>query len=226
MSGPDIANSNVGEHDRTPPRRSASTPTVPTSIPCPRQYSTKSLFHKRQTSSLSPHQTTPVPRISGVFLDEPQGGPNTWCLRQNGLSQNGSSFWLLLLISHVFTTFAPTGRGVDWAAQDVAQLRQWLEEGRKPREMRAVRSDWLLESIKTKIKQLRRGAADQSRPLKRRRTSEVSAEIETAVTETARQTLSVLHVHSSLNMSRQVRCFKPVRAPNVPCVTPYQTRNY
>ena len=31
------------------------------------------------------------------------------------------------------------GRGVDWAAQDVAQLRQWLEEGRKPREMRAMR---------------------------------------------------------------------------------------
>ena len=50
------------------------------------------------------------------------------------------------------------GRGVDWAVQDVAQLRQWLEEGRKPREMRAMRPDWSLESIKTKLKQLRRGA--------------------------------------------------------------------
>ena len=49
-----------------------------------------------------------------------------------------------------------------------------------------------LESIKTKIEQLRRGAPDQSRPLIRRRTSKVLAEIETAVTETPRQTLSVL----------------------------------
>ena len=48
------------------------------------------------------------------------------------------------------------GRGVDWAVQDVAQLRQWLVDGRKPREMRALRPDWSLESIKTKIKQLRR----------------------------------------------------------------------
>ena len=63
------------------------------------------------------------------------------------------------------------GRGVDWAVQDVAQLRQWLEEGRKPREMRAMRPDWSLESIKSKLKQLRRGAPDESRPLKRRRTS-------------------------------------------------------
>ena len=36
--------------------------------------------------------------------------------------------------------------------------------------MRALRPDWSLESIKTKIKQLRLGAPDQSRPLKRRRT--------------------------------------------------------
>ena len=36
------------------------------------------------------------------------------------------------------------------------QLRQWLEEGRKPPEMRAMRSDWSLESIKTKLKHLRR----------------------------------------------------------------------
>ena len=93
----------------------------------------------------------------------------------------------LLLISHVFATFAPMGRGVDWAAQDVAQLRQWLDEGRKPREMRAMRPDWSLESIKTKLlKQLRRDAPDESRPLRRRRTSEVLADIETAVTETPR----------------------------------------
>ena len=32
------------------------------------------------------------------------------------------------MISHVFATFAPMGRGVDWAAQDVAQLRQWLDD--------------------------------------------------------------------------------------------------
>ena len=94
------------------------------------------------------------------------------------------------------------GRGADWAVQDVAQLRQWLDEGRKPREMRAMRPDWSLESIKTKLKQLRRGAPDESRPLKRRRRSEVLAEIEAAVTETPRQTLSVLRRHSSLDMSR------------------------
>ena len=66
------------------------------------------------------------------------------------------------------------GRGVDWAVQDVAQLRQWLDEGRKPSEMRAMRPDWSLESIKSKLKQLRRGAPDESRPLKIQRTSEVS----------------------------------------------------
>ena len=67
------------------------------------------------------------------------------------------------------------GRGVDWAVPDVAQLRQWIEDGRNSREMRAMRSDWSLESIKTKLKHLRRGAPDESRPLKRRRTSEVLA---------------------------------------------------
>ena len=97
------------------------------------------------------------------------------------------------------------------------------DEGRKPREMRAMRPDWSLESIKTKLKHLRRGAPDECRPLKRRRTTEVLAEIETAVTETPRQTLSVLRRRSSLDMSRstlwralqedlQARCFKPVRA--------------
>ena len=110
--------------------------------------------------------------------------------------------------------------------QDVAQLRQWLEEGRKPRDMRAMRPDWSLERIKTKLKQLRRGAPDESRPLKRRRTSECLAEIETGVTETPRHTLSVLRRRSSLDMSRltlwralqedlQLRCFKPVRAPRL-----------
>ena len=79
------------------------------------------------------------------------------------------------------------GRGAAWAAQDVAQLRRWLKEGRKPREMRAMRPDWSLESIKTKIKQQCRGAPDQPRPLKRRRTTQVLAENETAVTETPRQ---------------------------------------
>ena len=93
------------------------------------------------------------------------------------------------------------GRGADWAVQDVAQLRQWLNEGRKPREMRALRPDWSLESIKTKLKQLRRGAPDESRPLKRRRTSEVLVEIEAAVNETPRQTLSMLRRHSSVDMS-------------------------
>ena len=83
------------------------------------------------------------------------------------------------------------------AVQDVAQRRQWLNEGRKPREMRAMRPDWSLE---TKLKQLRRGAPDKSRPLKRRRTSEVLAENETAVNEAPRQTLSVLRWHNSLDM--------------------------
>ena len=57
-----------------------------------------------------------------------------------------NNFRLLLLISRVFAIF---------------QLRQWLVDGRKPREMRALRPDWSVESIKTKIKQLRRGAPDQ-----------------------------------------------------------------
>ena len=49
--------------------------------------------------------------------------------------------------------------------------------------MRVVRSDWSLASIDTKLKQLRRGAPDQSLPLTRRRTSEVVADTETAVNE-------------------------------------------
>ena len=103
------------------------------------------------------------------------------------------------------------GLGVDWAVQDVVQLRQWLVDGRKPREMRALRPDWSLESIKTQIKQLRRGAPDQSRPLKRRQTSEVQVEIETVVTETPRQTLSVLRRRSSLDMSRSTLQRNPRR---------------
>ena len=122
----------------------------------------------------------------------------------------------------MFATLAPMGRGVDWAAQDVAQLRQWLDEGRKPREMGALRPDWSLESLKKKIKQLRRGAPDESRPLKRWRPSELLAEIDVAVTETP----SVLRRRSSLDMSRSklwhaqhedlpARCFKPFRAPRL-----------
>ena len=106
------------------------------------------------------------------------------------------------------------GRGVDCAAQDVAQVRQWLDEGRKPREMRALRPDWSLESIKTKIKHLRRGAPDESRPLKRRRTTELSAEIEVAVTETPRQTLSVVRRQSSLEMSRSTLWRTTRRSPS------------
>ena len=34
-----------------------------------------------------------------------------------------------------------------WALVDVAQLRDWLHEGLKPREMRAMRQDWSLSSI-------------------------------------------------------------------------------
>ena len=85
------------------------------------------------------------------------------------------------------------------------------------------------ESIKTKIKQLRRGAPDQSLPPMRQRTTEVVAEIGTAVTETPRQTLSVLRRYSSLDTPRstlwraphedlQARCFKPVRAPRLAAV--------
>ena len=43
------------------------------------------------------------------------------------------------------------GSGVDWAVQDVTQLRQWLVDGLKPRKMRALRPDWSLGRIMTKI---------------------------------------------------------------------------
>ena len=129
------------------------------------------------------------------------------------------------------------GRSVDWAVQDVAQLRQWLEGGRQPREMRAMRPDWSLESIKSKLKQLRRGAPDKSRPMKRRRTSEFLAETEVAVNETPRQTLSMLRRHSSLDMSRstlwralhedlQARCFKPVRTRKLTAATRLARLNF
>ena len=65
---------------------------------------------------------------------------------------------LLLLLRSLLVTssfdisrvcnFCTLGGGVNWGAvQDVAQLRQWLVDGRKPREMRASRPDWSLESI-------------------------------------------------------------------------------
>ena len=47
---------------------------------------------------------------------------------------------LCCVSSHLCATFA-SGRGVDWAVQDVAQLRQWLDEGRKPRERRKADLD-------------------------------------------------------------------------------------
>ena len=70
--------------------------------------------------------------------------------------------------------------------------------------MRALRPDWSLESIKTKLKQLRRGAPDESRPLKRRRTSEVVAEIEIgrdrdAVADSQRAPSAQLTGHVALN---------------------------
>ena len=55
-------------------------------------------------------------------------------------------------------------RGIGWAVEDVAQLRQRLEEGRRARAIRAMRPDWPMDSIKTKLKQLRRGATDESPP--------------------------------------------------------------
>ena len=94
------------------------------------------------------------------------------------------------------------GRGVDCAVEDVDQLRDWLHESRNPREMRAVRPDWSLARITKKLTQLRRRAPDKSRPLKRRRTSEVVPEIETAVNEKLRQTLSLLRRSISLTSSR------------------------
>ena len=83
------------------------------------------------------------------------------------------------------------GRGIDWTAEDVAQLRQWLNNHRKSRDMRWIGPDWSMDSFKTKLQQLCRGAPEESRPLKKRRTTEVLAEIEPAVNEALRQTLSV-----------------------------------
>ena len=51
------------------------------------------------------------------------------------------------------------GRGLDWSVEDTAQLRDWLHEGWTPREMLAM---------------------------KKRRTREVLAKIETAVKEASR----------------------------------------
>ena len=64
----------------------------------------------------------------------------------------------------------------------------------------------------TKLKQLRRGAPDQPRPLKRWRTSEVQAEGETAVTETPWQTLSVRPItrqaaHQGVLKEREIQLF-------------------
>ena len=62
-----------------------------------------------------------------------------------------SSFRFLLLIAHVLELLHTVGRGVDWTVRDVAQLRQWLVEDQKLREMRAMPPDWSLDSTKTKL---------------------------------------------------------------------------
>ena len=56
-----------------------------------------------------------------------------------------------------------------------------------------------------KLKHVRRGASDESRPVKRRRTSEVLIEIETAVTQTP-DSYSVDTVHW---ICRARRCGAP-----------------
>ena len=68
--------------------------------------------------------------------------------------------------------------------------------------MRSMRPDWSLASIKKKLEQLRRGAPDESRPLRKRRTSDDLAEITTAVTEAPRQTLGMIRRSSSLTLQR------------------------
>ena len=104
------------------------------------------------------------------------------------------------------------GRVIDKAVEDVCQR---LHEGRKPRDVRAMRPGWFLASIKTKMKQLRE--PDQSRSLNRQRTSEVSAEKETAVKEASHQSSSLALSRSTLwralHDDLQARCFKTVRAP-------------
>ena len=105
----------------------------------------------------------------------------------------------------MFATFAP------WVVALTGQRKTSLScvsgSMRAENHASALRPD--RSSIKMKPKQLRRGAPDQSRPLERRRTSEVLAEVETAVTETPRQTLSVLRRHNSLDMSRAVLQARP-----------------
>ena len=66
------------------------------------------------------------------------------------------------------------GGGIDWAEKDVGQLHDWLHENGEPLEMQSQRPEWSLDSSKSKLKQLRRGAPEQSRPLKRRRTIDVA----------------------------------------------------
>ena len=130
---------------------------------------------------------------------------------------------MMITVQAVFdVTFDSSRMGnvASWVVALTGQCKTLLScasgsrKGGKPREMRAMRPESSLESIKTKINQVRRGAPDQSRPLKRRRKTEVLAEIETAVTETPRQTLSVLRRHSSVYMSHSTLWRRTRRSPS------------
>ena len=62
----------------------------------------------------------------------------------------------------------------------------------------AMNPDWSLARMKTKLEQLRQGGPDQSRLLKKRRTTELVAEIEKAVKEPSRQSLGMIRRCNSL----------------------------
>ena len=131
------------------------------------------------------------------------------------------------------------GRGVDWTAQDVAQRAggsmraenhaRCVHCGQIGR-WRASRRRYQASASTSEALSVARGNAciavrlvageqqDEDQACARPVLSEVFAEIETAVTETPLQTLSVLRRHSSLDMSRstlwralhedlQARCF-------------------
>ena len=112
--------------------------------------------------------------------------------------------------------FCIMGRGIDWALEDVAQLRDWLHESCRPCEMHAQRPDWSLECITSKLKQVRRVASDQSRPVQRRRTCEVVAEIGTAVNE--QQSAKLLECRAQRCRGRFMTISK--RDASSPCVRP------
>ena len=110
-----------------------------------------------------------------------------------------NSFGPILLISHVFATSAPIGRGVDCASGSM----------RAENHARCVHC----------------GQTSRWRASRRRSSICVEVRLKRRTTE-ARQTLSVLRRQSSLDMSRstlwrglhedlQARCFKSVRAPRL-----------